>query len=98
MGIDIARKSLSDLFSPKKPAGIRRNSNPEAQVAESVDAADLKSVVRKDVRVQVPPWAPIKSPELKEFNLNLNRLDFYLKWESRFASLYDVESSINLED
>jgi len=25
-------------------------------------------------------------------------LDFYLKWESRFASLYDVESSINLED
>ena len=27
-------------------------------MAESVDAADLKSVVRKDVRVQVPPWAP----------------------------------------
>ena len=26
-----------------------------AQVAESVDAADLKSVVGKDVRVQVPP-------------------------------------------
>ncbi|MBU25705.1 MAG: hypothetical protein CMD99_06715 [Gammaproteobacteria bacterium] len=25
-------------------------------------------------------------------------MDFYLKWESRFASLYDVESSINLED
>lgn len=31
---------------------------PEARVAESVDAADLKSVVRKDVGVQVPPRAP----------------------------------------
>jgi hypothetical protein len=29
-----------------------------ARVAESVDAADLKSAVRKDVRVQVPPRAP----------------------------------------
>jgi hypothetical protein len=26
-----------------------------------VDAADLKSVVRKDVRVRVPPWAPFDS-------------------------------------
>jgi hypothetical protein len=45
-----------------------------------------------------PILIPEKAPKLKEFNLNLNRLDFYLKWESRFASLYDVESSINLED
>lgn len=45
-----------------------------------------------------PILIPEKAPKLKEFNLNLNRLDFYLKWESRFASLYDVESSINLQD
>lgn len=31
-----------------------------ALVAESVDAADLKSVVRKDVPVQVWPSAPMK--------------------------------------
>ena len=36
-----------------------------AQVAESVDAADLKSAVRKDVRVQVPPWAPTTYEELQ---------------------------------
>ena len=29
-----------------------------ARVAELVDAPDLKSVVCKDVRVRVPPWAP----------------------------------------
>ena len=29
-----------------------------ARVAELVDAADLKSVSRNRVRVQVPPWAP----------------------------------------
>ncbi|QXD25140.1 hypothetical protein F7C95_04365 [Opitutia bacterium ISCC 51] len=45
-----------------------------------------------------PIIIPEKAPKLKEFNLNLNRLDFYLKWESRLASLYDVESSINLKD
>ena len=38
-----------------------------ALVAESVDAADLKSVVRKDVPVQVWPSAPIKSPETEAF-------------------------------
>ena len=29
-----------------------------ARVAELVDAADLKSAVRKDVPVRVRPWAP----------------------------------------
>ena len=32
-----------------------------ARVAELVDAADLKSVFRKEVRVQVPPRAPIET-------------------------------------
>ena len=41
----------------KKKLCIRLFSN--ALVAESVDAADLKSVVRKDVPVQVWPSAPI---------------------------------------
>ena len=45
-----------------------------------------------------PILIPEKTPKLKEFNLNLYRLDFYLKWESRFASLYNVETSVNLED
>ena len=31
---------------------------PSARVAELVDATDLKSVIRKGVRVQVPPRAP----------------------------------------
>lgn len=39
-----------------------------AQVAESVDAADLKSAVRKDVRVQVPPWAPRTIRTMKAAN------------------------------
>ena len=34
-----------------------------ARVAELVDAADLKSAVRKDVRVQLPPWAPNQRPK-----------------------------------
>ncbi len=32
-----------------------------ARVAELVDATDLKSVIRKGVRVQVPPRAPTKT-------------------------------------
>lgn len=37
-----------------------------ARVAELVDAEDLKSFVRKDVRVQVSSWAPIfTNPLLK---------------------------------
>jgi hypothetical protein len=32
-----------------------------ARVAELVDAADLKSAIRKGVWVQVPPRAPIKT-------------------------------------
>jgi hypothetical protein len=35
-------------------------SQSNARVAELVDAADLKSVSRNRVRVQVPPWAPSK--------------------------------------
>ncbi len=35
-----------------------------ARVAELVDATDLKSVVRKDVGVQVPPWAPLVRKQL----------------------------------
>ena len=39
------------------------NISVDALVAELVDAADLKSVVRKDVPVQVRPSAPfIKHP------------------------------------
>ena len=30
-----------------------------AQVAELVDAQDLKSCLRKEVRVRFPPWAPL---------------------------------------
>ena len=36
-----------------------------ARVAELVDATDLKSVVRKDVRVQVSPRAPLNRMEYK---------------------------------
>lgn len=32
-----------------------------AQVAELVDATDLKSVVLRDVPVQVRPWVPFKT-------------------------------------
>ncbi len=45
-----------------------------------------------------PIVIPEKAPKLKEFILNMNRLDFLLKWESRFASLYDLESSSNLKE
>jgi hypothetical protein len=35
-----------------------------ARVAELVDATDLKSVIRKSVRVQVPPRAPTSTERL----------------------------------
>lgn len=39
---------------------------PIARMAELVDAADLKSVSRKRVGVQVPLWAPTATCELYE--------------------------------
>ena len=54
------------LCSGLQSRGRRFDSDPSlhflllrrARVAELVDATDLKSVVRKDVWVRVPPWAP----------------------------------------
>ena len=49
-----SQASVFRLEFHHKPLFDSLHSKP-AQVVESVDAADLKSVVRKDVRVQVPP-------------------------------------------
>ena len=52
------------LCSGLQSRGRRFDSDPSlhfssrARVAELVDAADLKSAVRKDVPVRVRPWAP----------------------------------------
>jgi hypothetical protein len=54
-----------------RPLLWRRGSYPiilfKARVAELVDAADLKSAVRKDVPVRVRPWAPIKTIICRRF-------------------------------
>ena len=43
-----------------------------ARVAESVDATDLKSVIRKGVRVQVPPRAPFAAMSLDDAGHSCN--------------------------
>ena len=47
------------------------------QVAESVDAADLKSVSCKGVRVQVPPWPPLLSFARFLFKVGLVGFPFF---------------------
>ncbi len=40
--------------------------NRDAEVAELVDARDLKSLDQKVMRVRFPPSAPIRHPELSQ--------------------------------
>ena len=48
---------LRDRFAKPSFAGSNpADASPVARVVELVDTADLKSVVRMDVGVRVPPW------------------------------------------
>ena len=51
-----------------------------ARVAELVDATDLKSVIRKDVGVRVPPRALFFIHNMnKKINLNLKSFDLVIE-------------------
>ena len=45
-------------YGEKQGSTLTSTITAQARVAELVDAADLKSAVRKDVPVRVRPWAP----------------------------------------
>jgi hypothetical protein len=71
----------------------------DARVAKSADAEDLKSSIRKGVRVQVPPRAPIESSksqrfrelELQEREGKLRSVDEVTKlWSERAARFRDA--------
>ena len=64
--------------------------SPQARVAELVDAADLKSAVRKDVPVRVRPWAPKRTLgavlvlTASQFSIKTNELLDFLRafWDN----------------
>ena len=62
------------------------NISVDALVAELVDAADLKSVVRKDVPVQVRPSAPPLKQRL--LAILLKALFFILRYKIKHLSHY----------